>query len=340
MSITEHNEHRPVTAETADLSYVLAVNAALRRALDEVPEVILYGEDVAKGGGIFGATRGLASAFGDRVFDTPISESAILGSALGAAMLGRRPVVEIMWIDFALVALDQIVNQIANTAYVSRGRWRAPLVIRTQQGHLPGACAQHAQNLEAMFAHTPGLRVGLPYTTQDAYDMLLSAVHCDDPVLIIENRSLYFRERVPVAVNGPVQPIGAAAVRRAGSDATVVAWSAVLAEVLAAADELSGEGIEIEVIDLRWLNPLDEATVFASVRKTSRFAVVHEANLTGGFGGELVARVAERCLGDLDAAPRRVATPDLRIPAAPHLQQAVIPQVADITASLRQLVSE
>lgn len=323
-----------------NLNYVLAVNAALRRALSERPEVILYGEDVAKGGGIFGATRGLLDEFGERVFDTPISESAILGSALGAAMFGMRPIVEIMWIDFSLVAMDQIVNQIANTAYVSRGKWRAPLVIRTQQGHLPGACAQHAQNLEAFYAHVPGLRVGMPYSVQDAYGMLLSAVESPDPVLIIENRSLYFRPREVVQLDAPVEPLGRARVVREGKDATVVTWSAMVGVVSEAADVLAAEGVDLEVIDLRWINPLDEQTIFSSVAKTSRFAVVHEANHTGGFGGELVARVAEHCLYDLDAPPRRIATPDMRIPAAPHLQRAVIPQVSTVVEGLRALVTE
>ena len=324
----------------ANLNYLLAVNAGLRRALDERPEVIVYGEDVGKGGGIFGATRGLRDSFGERVFDTPISESAILGSALGAAMMGMRPVVEIMWIDFSLVAMDQIVNQIANAAYVSQGEWTAPLVIRTQQGYLPGACAQHAQNLEAYYAHTPGLRVGMPYSVQDAHDMLLSAVDSDDPVLIIENRSLYFRSREHVALNNPIEPIGTARVAREGTAMTVVSWSAMVGVVLEAAEVLAKEGIDVEVIDLRWLNPLDENAIFESVRKTERFAVVHEANQTGGFGAELVARVVENCIGSLDAAPKRIATPDLRIPAAPHLQQAVIPQVADVVERLRALAHE
>lgn len=338
MSITEEIAEATARPTSANLTYVLAVNSALRRALSENPDVIVYGEDVAQSGGIFGATRGLRDSFGDRVFDTPISESAILGSALGAAMVGMRPVVEIMWIDFSLVAMDQIVNQIANTTYVSRGQWRAPLVIRTQQGYLPGACAQHAQNLEAFYAHTPGLRVGLPYSVQDAHDMLLSAIASDDPVLIIENRSLYFRARERVRLDNPVEAIGRARVVREGTHATVVTWSAMVGVVLDAAEMLAAEGIDIEVIDLRWINPLDEETIYASVRKTERVAVAHEANLTGGFGAELVARVAENCIGHLDAAPIRIGTPDLRIPAAPHLQRAVIPQVGDVVRRLRALV--
>lgn len=193
-----------------DLTYAGAITAALDRALRDRPEVLLYGEDVAKWGGIFGCTRALAKSHGDRVFDTPISESAILGSAVGAAMLGRRPIVEIMWVNISLVALDQLVNQAANVRYVSRGRLTAPLTMRTQQGAMPGSCAQHSQNLEAILAHTPGLIVGLPATPQDAYDMLLSAIWADDPVVIIENRTLYSRGPAPVDTTAAILSPGGA----------------------------------------------------------------------------------------------------------------------------------
>jgi pyruvate/2-oxoglutarate/acetoin dehydrogenase E1 component len=326
------------TTQTKDLTYVLAVNAALDRALEQWPEVMLWGEDVADAGGIFGATRNLKKRHGDRVFDTPISESAILGSALGSSLYGVRPVVEIMWIDFTLVALDQIVNQIANVRYVSNGQATAPLVIRTQQGVLPGACAQHSQNLEALFAHTPGLRIGMPATAQDAYDMLLTAVASDDPTLIIENRSLYFGQRTPVTLGGPIAPLGGARVARGGSDLTIVTWSAMLGRAMEAAEALAAEGIDAEVIDLRWLNPLDTAAVAASVARTGKLLVAHEANVTGGFGAEIVARIAGQCWSSLTAAPVRVGTPDLRIPAAPHLQAAAIPGAGAVVRAARDLV--
>jgi pyruvate dehydrogenase E1 component beta subunit len=318
----------------AELTYAQAVNAALDRALLERAETLLYGEDVAKWGGIFGCTKGLAARHGDRVFDTPISESAILGSAVGAAMLGQRPIVEIMWVDFALVALDQLVNQAANVRYVSRGQLTAPITVRTQQGAMPGSCAQHSQNLEAFFAHTPGLVVGLPATAQDAYDMLLSAIWCDDPTIIIENRTLYFDRTETVELDRPVAPVGGARVARQGSDVTVVTWSAMLRRVLEAAESASRDGVDVEVIDLRWLQPLDMPTVLASLAKTSRLMVVHEANRTAGFGAEIAARVAEDALDSLDAPVRRVAVPDSRMPAAPHLQRALIPTDDDIAQQL------
>jgi pyruvate/2-oxoglutarate/acetoin dehydrogenase E1 component len=204
--------------------YVEAVNAALRRVLEELPNTIVFGEDVGEPGGVFGATRGLRELFGDRVFDTPISETAILGAAVGAAMMGMRPIAEIMWIDFILVALDQLVNQAANIRYISQGRLTAPLTVRTQQGALPGSCAQHSQCLEAILAHIPGLQVGLPATVQDAYDMLVAAVYSDDPTIIIESRGLYRRFREEATLAGPVQSVGGARVRRPGSDVTLVTW--------------------------------------------------------------------------------------------------------------------
>lgn len=324
--------------QMAELSYAQAVNAALRRLLAEMPETILYGEDVGKAGGIFGVTRKLKDEFGDRVFDTPISETAMLGAAVGAAMTGLRPIVEIMWIDFTLVAMDQIVNQAANVRYVSAGRLQAPLTIRTQQGYLPGSCAQHSQNLEALYAHIPGLRVGLAATAQDAYSMLLSAVRCDDPTLIIENRGLYHGEKQQVAIGGAIEPVGGAVVMRPGSDVTILSWSAMLHQAMLAADQLAENGIAAEVINARWLNPFDWDTLLASVRKTGRLIVAHEAVLTGGFGAEVAARVGSELFGQLRAPVERIGTLDSRIPSAPHLQKALIPDAAQIADKARALM--
>lgn len=319
--------------------YIQAVNHALRWALRTYPEAITFGEDVALPGGPFGATKGLHDEFGDRVFDTPISESAMVGAALGAAMRGRRPILEIMYGDFMQVAMDQIVNQVANTRYVSRGGWAAPLTIRTQQGYSPGACAQHSQSLEAFYAHTPGLRVGLPSGPRDAYEMLRSAIASDDPTIIIESRLLY-PEKATFALDGPVEPIGGARLVRSGTDVTIVSWSRMVQEAIKAAVLASERGISVEVVDLRWLSPLDFTLVAESVHRTSRLIVAHEANLTGGFGAEIAARAASECFWDLDAPVERVGAPDVRIPASPILQAAVIPDAARILEKVEAVTRE
>ncbi|MGP4018726.1 alpha-ketoacid dehydrogenase subunit beta [Saccharopolyspora sp. 5N708] len=325
------------TLASEKLTYGEAVRAALRRCLTELPETLFYGEDVAKPGGVFGVTRGLHRDFGDRVFDTPISESAILGSAVGAAMLGRRPIVEIMWIDFAMVAFDQIINQLANVRYVSQGLLHAPVVIRTQQGSAPGACAQHSQSLEALFLHVPGVRVCLPWTAQDAYDLLVAAVHSDDPVVVIENRTLYNAGKQEVVLAGPVQRMGEIRVRRVGTDVTAVTWGAMTARVLDAAELLAGEGISVEVVETPWLNPFPTDAVAARVSGTGRLAVVHEANVTGGFGAEVVVRMAEAGVA-LRSPALRIGLPDSRVPAAPSLVAGLIPDAPRIAESLRKLV--
>ncbi|MEW2380082.1 transketolase C-terminal domain-containing protein [Micromonospora sp. NPDC047812] len=320
------------------LRYIQAVNAALTWALDSRDDTVYFGEDVALPGGPFGATKGLHKRFGSaRIFDTPISETGFLGMALGAAMTGLRPIAEIMYADFSFVAMDQFVNQISTVHYSSKGRWKAPLVIRMQQGYSPGACAQHSHSPEAYFAHTPGLRVALPATPDDAYQMLRTAVVSDNPVVVAEARMLY-PTRGPVRTDAPVEPVGGARVVRPGDDVTVVAWSRMVGAALDAAGELAEEGIEAEVIDLRWLNPLDFDTVAASVARTGRLVVAHEANLTGGFGAEIAARAAAECFADLRAPVARVATPDVPMPAAPALQAAVVPEAADVVAAVRRTV--
>ncbi|MEV0797587.1 transketolase C-terminal domain-containing protein [Kribbella sp. NPDC050281] len=325
--------------EIAQLTYGGAVNAALRYLLDSDPRVLVYGEDVAEPGGVFGVTRGLRQSFGPgRVFDTPISESAILGSAVGSALMGCRPIVEIMWADFALVALDQLVNQAANARYVSRGSAPAPIVVRTQQGNAPGACAQHSQCLEAFFLHTPGLRVAMPSTPQDAYDALIAAATADDPVIVVENRTLYAGRKEPVELRTSPRRMGWSAQRRTGTGMTVVTWGAMTHRVLRAAEALDADGIDIDVLEMVWLNPLDIEAVLDSVTRTGRLAVVHEANRTGGFGAEIVARVVEAGV-PLLAPPVRIATPDTRLPAAPSLATALVPSADSIASDLRAAVS-
>jgi pyruvate/2-oxoglutarate/acetoin dehydrogenase E1 component len=326
-----------MTERTAKLNFAGAANAALERALREDENVILYGEDVALPGGVFGVTKGLQRLYGDRVFDTPISESAMLGVALGAATFGARPIVEIMWADFMLVGLDQIVNQIANARYISQGRITPAITIRTQQGSQPGACAQHSQSLEALLVHVPGIRVCVPSNAQDAYDLLVSAVTLDDPVVVIENRNLYHGDKVSVQLDRSPQPPGRAHVMRTGWDVSLISWGAQVTIALEAAESLAAEGISVEVIDARWLAPFDWPTLFSSIARTSRVAVLHEANLTGGFGAEIIAKVAEQG-PPLRARPMRIGTPDARIPAAPALLDSLIPNVARVKQAIRQLV--
>jgi pyruvate/2-oxoglutarate/acetoin dehydrogenase E1 component len=321
--------------ETMKLNYGGAVNLALNRCLKDMSTTILYGEDVAIPGGVFGVTRGLKKAYGDRVFDTPISETAMLGAAVGSAMMGCRPIVEIMWIDFMLVAFDQIANQAANVRYVSQGRLKAPLTIRTQQGSAPGSCAQHAQNLEALLLHIPGIRVAMPSTPQDAHDVLLSAVASDDPVVVIENRTLYAGAKEEIVVGEEIAPIGGHRKPRSGNDVTVVCWGAITQTVCEAVDAVAADGITADVIEAVWLNPFDVGAVIDSVSRTGRLVVVHEANITGGFGAEVLAKVYESGV-NMISPPKRVGLPDIVIPAAAPLAQSLLPQAHDIVAALRE----
>lgn len=326
------------TEKSVSLTFGEAVNRALRRALEDDERVLVFGEDVGEPGGVHGITRGLRKRFGDRVFDTPISEAAILGTALGSSLFGMRPVAEIMWADFSLVALDQLVNQAANTRYVSAGKLYAPMTVRTQQGTTPGSCAQHSQSLEAFFAHVPGLRVCMPATVQDAYDLLSTAIRVDDPVIVIENRGLYFGEKQEITIGGQIAPMGGAARRHDGDDITIVTWGALVHSGVAAAEQLAQEGINADLIDLRWINPLDLDTILASVSRTGRVLVAHEANLTGGFGAELATQITSAAFHELRVPVARLGTPDIRMPAAPHLQAALLPDVNRIAQAAKDLV--
>lgn len=335
---------RPALGSTAPdvkkISYIQAVNAALDAELSSRSEVVVYGEDVGVAGGIFGASRGLQKKYGaERVFDTPISESAILGSAVGAAMMGMKPIVEIMWADFSLVALDQLINQAANIRYITRGRSAAPIIVRTQQGVTPGSCAQHSQSLEALLAHIPGLRVALPATPQDSYSILRAAVACDDPCVIFESRSLY-QNSGNVDLNLPTEPIGKARLYGTGRDAIIVSWGTMLGPSLEAADSLKQDNIDASVLDLRWLSPLDEEALFSAVENAGHRAVVaHEANVTGGFGAEIVARLHEAFAG-IPLQIVRVGAPNVRIPASPVLMRALIPNAAQIADAVRRVAEK
>ncbi|CCG02383.1 alpha-ketoacid dehydrogenase subunit alpha/beta [Blastococcus saxobsidens] len=319
-----------------ELTYQRAINQALKEELEARPELLLYGEDVGFAGGIFGVSRGLQKQFGaDRVFDTPIAESAILGSAVGAGLEGIPTVVEIMWADFVFVALDQIVNQAANVRYINRSRLHAPVTIRMQQGVTPGSCAQHSQSIEALLAHVPGIKVGLPATPQDAYDMVRAAIADPDPTVLIEHRSLY-QQSGEVSSGGAGQRAEGARLHRSGADLTILTWGAILGDVLTAAEQLAAEGVEATVVDLRWLRPLDDATIAQAVAASSgRVLVVHEATTSGGFGAEVAARITEQHFDTLTGPVRRLGTPDTRIPSAPVLQDALRPSLAGIVAAAR-----
>ena len=313
-----------------EIAYGLAVNRALMTELEQRPNMVLFGEDIAIPGGTFGVTRNLRKAFGERVFDTPISEAAILGAAIGASMEGLIPVVEIMWSDFLLVAFDQIANQAANVRYISRGAVSAPLVIRMQQGITPGSCAQHSQSLEALIAHIPGIRVGLPSNAADAYAMTRAAIANPDPVFLIESRALYL-EKAFVDEDAPVEQVGGARLRASGSDVLIITWGRMTKVSLEAAQALEAKGIKASVLDLRWLAPLDEQSIAEALAHTrGRVVIAHEANLTGGFGAEIAARLAQSHFSELSAPIARVALPDVRVPSSTVLQDALFPSVQRI----------
>lgn len=310
-------------------TYVRAINTALAEAMREDPRVFVIGQDVAEGGP-YVATAGLADEFGrDRVINTPISEAAITGVAVGAAQSGMRPVLEIMYIDFMTLALDQVVNQAAKAHFMSGGQLNVPMVLRTQGGAGTRGGAQHSQSLESWLTHVPGLKVVMPSNAADAAGLLRSAIADPNPVIFIENKALYFRKEEVDEDAGPVL-LGSAAVARSGTDVTVVALSRLVPEALAAAEILAGEGIDVEVIDPRTLVPLDMETILASVRKTSRLVVAHEAVTFGGFGAEIAAQVQELAMDYLDAPIQRVGAPSMPIPMSPALEDAYLPGAEEV----------
>jgi acetoin:2,6-dichlorophenolindophenol oxidoreductase subunit beta len=312
----------------------------LRRALDEElardPSVYLLGEDVAAGGA-FGVTKGLAEKHGtQRVRNTPISEAAITGVATGAALCGLRPVLEIMFIDFATLAADCLVNQTAKYRYMSGGQLSVPLVVRTQSGAAGGAAAQHSQSLEAWFTHIPGLVVVAPSSPVEAYGLLKSSIRLGDPVLFVEHKRLYAM-REDVGAVGELPPIGKARVAQVGNDVTVIAYSAMVRNALEAADELADSGISVEVIDLRTLLPVDMGTIAASLEKTHRAVIAHEGVQNCGIGAEIAARIGTELFDELDAPVMRVGCPFAPIPFAPELERALLPGTADIVRAAREL---
>jgi pyruvate/2-oxoglutarate/acetoin dehydrogenase E1 component len=318
--------------------YAEALNDALRIEMERDARVVVMGEDIAEHGGAFQVTAGLLDRFGPtRIRQTPISELGIVGAGVGAALTGLRPVVELMYVDFSGLAIDQIVNQAAQNRFMFGGQARVPLVVRTQGGSGRGNAAQHSKSLEAWFTHVAGLKVVMPSTPADAKGLLASAIRDDDPVMFIEHKLLY-RTKGPVPQGEHVVPLGSADVKRPGRDLTIVTWSREVLFSLEAAEKLAADGIEAEVIDVRSLVPLDRATILGSVRRTHRALVVHEAIKRGGYGAEIASIVAEEAFDDLDAPPRRLAGLDTPIPYAQHLERTVVPQVDDIVAVAKEML--
>jgi len=321
------------------ITYREALREALREEMSRSSDVFLMGEDVGRYGGAYAVTKGLLDEFGPRrIIDTPMSEAMIVGAALGAAVVGGRPVAEIMYVDFLTLAMDQVVNQAAKMHYMFGGQLRVPLVIRVQQGTGRGAGAQHSQSLEAWFAHVPGLKVAIPSTPYDAKGLLKTAIRDDNPVLFIEHKGLY-PLKGPVPDEEYLVPFGVADVKRAGSDVTIVAYSRMLHVALEAADQLAAAGISAEVVDPRTLSPLDMETIYRSVAKTRRAVVLYEACLTGGFGAEIAARLHEQAFADLLAPVRRIAAADVPLPANVRLEREVIPNAQRVVAEVQRLLT-
>jgi len=322
-----------------ELTYLEAINAALHDEMEADPRVFCMGEDVGRQGGAFGATKGLQQAYGEfRSIDTPVAEAGIAGVAIGAAMAGQRPVAEMQFGDFVSIAFDQIVTCAAKMHY--RIGWAVPLVVRCPNGGGVGGGPYHSQNVEAWFHHHAGLKIVCPATATDAYGLLRSAIRDPNPVVFCEHKFLYRRVKEEVktgARDGALVPIGKATVAREGSDLSIITYASTVQLAIAVADRMGEEGVSVEVVDLRTLIPFDRDSVLDSVRKTGKALIVHEDNLTGGFGGEVAAVIAQDAFEYLDAPVRRVAGLDTPIPFAPPLEREYLPLEDDILAAAREL---
>ena len=320
-----------------EIAYTQALSEVLSEEMERDEAVFLIGEDIGAFGGVFGITKGFVERFGERrVRQTPICESAMIGTAVGAAMTGLRPVAEIMYVDFVTVAMDQIANQAAKLRYMSGGQVTMPLVIRTQGGDGSAEAAQHSQSLEAWFVHVPGLKVVMPATPYDAKGLLKAAIRDDNPVMFIEHKLLY-SEKQTVPEGEWLVPLGEAEVKSEGDDITVVATSLMVHRTLKAAEALSGE-ISVEVIDPRTLVPLDIEAILKSVEKTGRLLVVHEACTRAGIGAEIVREIVEKAFDYLDAPPKVLGGLNIPMPYTPPLEKAVTPQEEDIIKAVREMV--
>jgi pyruvate dehydrogenase E1 component beta subunit len=321
-----------------DLTYVEALNEALREELSRDDRVFVSGEDVGPYGGNLGVTKGLFEEFGvKRIKDTPISESAIIGLAIGAAATGLRPCVEIMFVDFMGCCMEQILNQMSKLRYMFGGKIELPLVVRTMGGAGLCAAAHHSQSLEALFTHIPGLKVVMPATPYDAKGLLKTSIRDDNPVVFIEHM-LLTNTRGEVPDDGYTIALGEAEIKRPGKDVTIVAWSYMVHVALKAADQLAGEGIDAEVVDLRTLTPLDEETILNSVRKTSKVLILQEACKTTGFGAEVAAVVGDQAFDHLDAPIKRVTAPDTPVPFSPVLEGFFMPNEKDVIKVIHEMM--
>jgi pyruvate/2-oxoglutarate/acetoin dehydrogenase E1 component len=322
-----------------EITYAEAIREALRQEMTRDESVFLMGEDVGRYGGAFGVSYGLMDEFGEeRVRDTPISEAGIMGAATGAALMGMRPVAEIMFMDFTTIAMDQLVNQAAKLRFMFGGKAEVPLVLRTPAGSGTGASAHHSQSLEAWFVHVPGLKVVMPTTPYDVKGLLLSSIRDNNPVVFVEHKLLY-KTKGHVPEEEYTIPLGVAEVRRPGRDLTIVATSIMVPRALQAAETLAEEGIEAEVVDPRTLRPLDDETIVGSIIKTGRALIAHEACKTGGVGAEIAATIVESEAFDyLDAPIKRLAGLDIPVPYNRNLERHMVPQVENIIAAARDLV--
>jgi acetoin:2,6-dichlorophenolindophenol oxidoreductase subunit beta len=320
------------------MTYREAVRNAMSEAMRRDPDVFVMGEDIAEMGGSMGVTQGMLAEFGpERVRNTPISEAAIVGAGIGAAMAGMRPIVEIMYQDFTTLAMEQIVLQAAKHRYMSGGQLKVPLTVRTQGGAGWSPGAQHAQQVEAWFVHVPGLKVIFPSTPEDARGLLWSSIYDDNTVMFFEHRNLYpIKGQVPDEIQ-PIE-VGRARVMREGDDVTVVATGRLVHESLKAAEQAENDGISVEVLDPRTLQPLDEEALVASVQKTNRCVVAHEAVTRMGFGAEVAAVVQEKAFDYLDAPVERVGAKFTPVPFAPVMEAFVVPHAADVLAAVRRAV--
>lgn len=321
-----------------EISYAQAINEGIKQCMQEDDSVFLLGEDIGPYGGVFQVTADLYKEFGkDRVIDTPISEAGFIGASVGAALTGMRPVAEIMFIDFTTCCMDMIINQMAKMHYMFGGRGKVPMVLRTNIGAGRGTAAQHSQSFHSIFMHIPGLRVVTPSTPYDAKGLIVESIRSDDPVIFVEHKKLYV-DKGPVPEEIYSIPFGKADIKREGKDITIVATHALVKYALNVAEEVAKEGIDLEVIDVMTLNPLDKETILASVRKTGRLLVADEDHKTCGAGAEISAIVAEEGIFHLKAPIVRVCSPDTPVPFSPPLEQTFIPTEKDLTPAVKQLM--